>query len=201
MITIINYGLGNIRSFVNLYERLNIKTKVANSTDDIKSATKIILPGVGAFDYAMSKLNKSGMREELEKRVLIDKVPVLGICVGMQILGDRSEEGTMKGLGWIKGTNKKFKISEKSILPQMGWNNMDSIKKNKIFTNINESSRFYFLHSYYFECENQENELARTFFEINYTSAINEDNIYGIQFHPEKSHSSGIQLLHNFSKI
>ena len=201
MITIINYGLGNIRSFVNLYERLNIKTKVANSTDDIKSATKIILPGVGAFDYAMSKLNKSGMREELEKRVLIDKVPVLGICVGMQILGDRSEEGTMKGLGWIKGTNKKFKINEKSILPHMGWNNMDNIKKNKIFDNINESSRFYFLHSYYFECENQENELARTFFEINYTSAINEDNIYGIQFHPEKSHSSGIQLLHNFSKI
>ena len=201
MITIINYGLGNIRSFVNLYERLNIKTKVANSTDDIKSATKIILPGVGAFDYAMSKLNKSGMREELEKRVLIDKVPVLGICVGMQILGDRSEEGTMKGLGWIKGTNKKFKISEKSILPQMGWNNMDSIKKNKIFKNINESSRFYFLHSYYFECENQENELAKTFFEINYTSAINQDNIYGIQFHPEKSHSSGIELLHNFSKI
>ncbi len=201
MITIINYGLGNIRSFVNLYERLNIKTKVANSTDDLKSATKIILPGVGAFDYAMSKLNKSGMREELEKRVLIDKVPVLGICVGMQILGDRSEEGTMKGLGWIKGTNKKFKISEKSILPQMGWNNMDSIKKNKIFKNINESSRFYFLHSYYFECENQENELAKTFFEINYTSAINQDNIYGIQFHPEKSHSSGIELLHNFSKI
>ena len=201
MITIIDYGLGNIRSFVNLYERLNIKTKVANSTDDIISATKIILPGVGAFDYAMSKLNKSGMREELEKRVLIDKVPVLGICVGMQILGDSSEEGTMKGLGWIKGTNKKFKISEKSILPHMGWNNMYNLKKNKIFENINESSRFYFLHSYYFECENQENELARTFFEINYTSAINEDNIYGIQFHPEKSHSSGIQLLHNFSKI
>ena len=201
MITIIDYGLGNIRSFVNLYERLNIKTKVANSTDDIISATKIILPGVGAFDYAMSKLNKSGMREELEKRVLIDKVPVLGICVGMQILGDSSEEGTMKGLGWIKGANKKFKISEKSILPHMGWNNMYNLKKNKIFENINESSRFYFLHSYYFECENQENELARTFFEINYTSAINEDNIYGIQFHPEKSHSSGIQLLHNFSKI
>lgn len=204
MITIIDYGLGNIRAFVNVYDRLNIKTKIAHTAADIKDAEKIILPGVGAFDYAMSQLNASGMRDELEKQVLIHKVPVVGICVGMQMLAKRSDEGKLPGLGWIDGEVKLFDeslIPYKTRLPHMGWNTMVPVKPNALLADFNGQSRFYFLHSYYFDCNNEEDSIARTEYGITYTSAINKENIYGIQFHPEKSHSNGIQLLHNFAKL
>jgi imidazole glycerol-phosphate synthase subunit HisH len=204
MITIIDYGLGNIRAFVNVYERLNIKTKIARKTADIEGATKIILPGVGAFDYAMSQLNSSGMRDELEKQVLENKVPVVGICVGMQMLAKSSDEGKLPGLGWIDGEVKLFDanlIPFKTRLPHMGWNNMKPVRENELLTGLDIHSRFYFLHSYYFVCNNEEDILSTTEYGTTYASAVNKDNIYGIQFHPEKSHSSGIQLLHNFAKL
>jgi glutamine amidotransferase len=204
MITIIDYGLGNIRAFVNVYERLNIKTKVAHKAEDIKEATKIILPGVGAFDYAMSQLNASGMRDELEKQVLENKIPVIGICVGMQILAKSSEEGRLPGLGWIDGKVKQFDMSlipYQTRLPHMGWNSMIPVKKNELLAGFNGQARFYFLHSYYFECENKEDIISTTEYGVVYASAVNRENIYGIQFHPEKSHSNGIQLLHNFAKL
>jgi imidazole glycerol-phosphate synthase subunit HisH len=204
MITIIDYGLGNIRAFVNVYNRLNIKTKVASKASDIKGATKIILPGVGAFDYAMSRLNSSGMRDELENQVLGKKIPVVGICVGMQMLAKSSDEGILPGLGWIDAKVKLFDSSlilYKTQLPHMGWNTMTPIKDNKLLNGFNGSSRFYFLHSYYFYCNNNNDIIAKSEYGITYASAVNHDNIYGIQFHPEKSHSNGIQLLYNFAKL
>lgn len=204
MITIIDYGLGNIRAFINVYERLNIKTKVARIANDLKNATKIILPGVGAFDYAMSQLNASGMRDELENQVLINKVPVIGICVGMQILAKSSEEGNLPGLGWIDGIVKQFdsnSIPYISKLPHMGWNSIEPIKENYLLTDLKNHARFYFLHSYYFDCQNKEDIISTTEYGITFTSAVNRENIYGIQFHPEKSHSNGIRLFNNFAKL
>jgi len=205
MITIIDYGLGNIRAFVNVYERLNIKTKIAHKSGDIEGATKIILPGVGAFDYAMSQLNSSGMRDELEKQVLIYRIPVIGICVGMQMLAKSSDEGKLSGLGWIDGNVKLFDaatIPYKTQLPHMGWNTIEpNNKKNSLLNGFDNQSRFYFLHSYYFVCNNSEDIICSTEYGIKYTSAVNNGNIFGIQFHPEKSHSNGVQLLHNFAKL
>lgn len=204
MITIIDYGLGNIRAFVNVYERLNIKTKIARNAEDIKGAKKIVLPGVGSFDYAMSQLNASGMREELEKQVLINKVPVVGICVGMQMLAESSDEGVLSGLGWINGKVKIFDASAipyKTRLPHMGWNSINPVNNCQLLSGFNDESRFYFLHSYYFDCQDQENIISTTEYGITYASAVNRENVYGIQFHPEKSHSNGIQLLNNFAKL
>jgi glutamine amidotransferase len=204
MITIIDYGLGNIRAFVNVYERLNIKTKVAHNAEDIKDATKIILPGVGAFDYAMKQLNASGMRDELDNKVLGEKIPVIGICVGMQILANSSEEGILPGLGWIDGEVKLFdtsKILHKTRLPHMGWNNINPVNGHNLLNGLDSQSRFYFLHSYYFVCHNENEIISTTEYGISYASAVNRENIFGIQFHPEKSHSNGIQLLHNFAKL
>ena len=203
MITIIDYGVGNIRAYINLYERINVKIKVAYNAADLKSATKIILPGVGAFDYAMTRLNSSGMRETITELVLVKKLPIIGICVGMQMLGDISEEGELPGLGWIPGKIKLFdsnSLSSERRLPHMGWNNI-SHNSDNLFGSVDLNNRFYFLHSYYFECENQDDILATTEFGVNFTSAIKKDNIYGVQFHPEKSHTNGVQLLKNFANI
>jgi glutamine amidotransferase len=204
MITIIDYGLGNIRAFVNVYNRLNIETKVAHVAEDLKSGTKIILPGVGAFDYAISQLNASSMRDELEKQVIENKIPIIGICVGMQILAKSSDEGKLSGLGWIDGQVKQFDTSlipYKTKLPHMGWNNINPVNKCQLLFGLSDQSLFYFLHSYYFSCEKKENIISTTDYGITYASVVNKENIYGIQFHPEKSHSNGIQLLHNFAKL
>lgn len=204
MITIIDYGLGNIKAFVNVYERLNVSVSIAKTEDDLKASTKIILPGVGTFDHAMRKLNNSGMRETIDYLVLEQKLPILGICVGMQILSRSSEEGKLPGLGWINGTVKKFNSSgldSKIQLPHMGWNTIHSNKSNPLLINLNRDSRFYFLHSYYFRCDSQHDTIASTEYSIRFASAINNKNIYGVQFHPEKSHQWGIQLLKNFANI
>lgn len=153
MIVIINYGLGNIRAFANVYKNLGIPFKIASKPDDLQEASKILLPGVGAFDSAMDSLQKSGMRESLDRLVLQNNIPILGICVGMQIMAFSSEEGSLPGLGWIDSIVKKF---DSSILvhgtrfPHMGWNNVEPVGSNELFQNINVGARFYFLHSYYF---------------------------------------------------
>lgn len=204
MITIIDYGLGNIRAFENVYKRLNISTKVAKNKNDLIGAKKIILPGVGAFDHAMTLLNNSGMREKLEELVLGIKIPVIGICVGMQILANKSDEGKLEGLGWVNAQVKKFEYSElppNAPLPHMGWNNILPMTNSELMNGLNNESRFYFLHSYYFETINDENIIAQANYGINFTCAIKSDNIYGVQFHPEKSHHNGIQLLKNFGML
>lgn len=204
MITIIDYGLGNIKAFANVYGRLNIKINIARSASEIKNATKLVLPGVGAFDYAMSQLNNSGIREALEDQVINHKVPVIGICVGMQMMAKSSDEGTLPGLGWFDAEVKLFdttQIPYKTRLPHMGWNTLCLVGKNRLLDQLSHESRFYFLHSYYFDCNQPKDVIAKTEYGIEYASAVNKGNIYGIQFHPEKSHQNGIQLLHNFAKL
>lgn len=204
MIAIIDYGLGNIKAFVNVYNKLNIPIIIAKQNEDLRNASKIILPGVGAFDFAMDRLNKSGMRQTLDEIVLHRHSAVLGVCVGMQMLAHSSEEGTLKGLGWIDGEVKKFD-SSKSIkkipLPHMGWNDVTPIVTNSLFTNLEQGARFYFLHSYYFHCFKRENVLAVTDYCGEFDCAVNSENVFGVQFHPEKSHNYGIQLLKNFAEL
>ncbi len=204
MITIINYGSGNINAIGNIYERLKVPFKVANSPDEVLGAEKIILPGVGAFDETISMLDESGFRSVLDEEVLGNKVPVIGICVGMQILAKSSEEGSLPGLGWIDGVVKKIDKSLLAIkprIPHLGWNSVETTRNSSLFNGINEEEGFYFLHSYYFECNNENDVLSKTFYGKSFASSVNNNNIYGVQFHPEKSHSNGVQLLHNFSKI
>lgn len=202
MITIIDYGLGNVKAFLNVYRKLNIPTVVATTAAQIEQASKLILPGVGSFDYAMTRLNASGMRDSLDKAVLEKMIPVIGICVGMQMLSASSDEGDLPGLGWIDGSVKRFTLSEDAtILPHMGWNEVKPINNNPLFAGIEESSLFYFLHSYYFVSNNIENIMCESEYGIKFTCAVGQNNVYGVQFHPEKSHNSGVQLLKNFSTI
>jgi len=201
MITIINYGVGNILSFVNLYKRLNIECNVASSRDELAGATKIILPGVGSFDHAMSSLEKSGMRETLDDLVLNKKTPVLGICVGMQMLASSSDEGELPGLGWVPGTVKKFDVKMVKQLPHMGWNDVTPIHDGGLFKNFAQAPKYYFLHSFYFECENYEHALATSIYGKEFVCAVNNGPVYGVQFHPEKSHHFGVNLLKNFSEL
>jgi glutamine amidotransferase len=205
MIAIINYGLGNVKAFFNVYKNLNIPVTIANNPDDLQKATKIILPGVGSFDYAMQRLNNSGMRNTLDELVLHKNIPIIGICVGMQMLANSSEEGKLPGLGWIDGEVKRFDISsfknENSLIPHMGWNDIIPVTPSKLMENLDEKSYFYFLHSYYFHCTYPENVIANTHYGINFNCVVGSNNIFGVQFHPEKSHKWGIQLLKNFSNI
>jgi glutamine amidotransferase len=204
MIGIINYGLGNISAFANVFKRINTPFKIISDKQDFADVTKIILPGVGSFDHAMKLLQDSGMREELDEMVLERKIPVLGICVGMQILAKSSEEGTLPGLGWIDATVRKFNtdlIKFKTRLPHMGWNSVTPDISNKLFESIEDGDKFYFLHSYYFEAHSPEYSIAETDYGIQFTSSVNLNNIYGVQFHPEKSHINGIRILKNFSNL
>jgi imidazole glycerol-phosphate synthase subunit HisH len=204
MITIIDYGVGNIYAFQNVYKRLNIPTKIAKTASDLNDIDKLILPGVGSFDYAMTQLNNSGMRERLDELVLEQKKPVIGICVGMQMMANGSDEGKLEGLKWIDASVKKFDettIKYITKLPHMGWNDVNPVQGHPLFIGLEQNALFYFLHSFYFDCNNERDSIAKSDYGINFTSSVNHDNIYGIQFHPEKSHHYGETLLHNFSKV
>jgi glutamine amidotransferase len=204
MITIINYGLGNVRAFANLYRRLNIPVAIAARAQDLNGASKLIVPGVGAFDHAMELLNASGMREALDDMVLRKFVPVLGVCVGMQILAPSSEEGRLSGLGWIEGRVRRFDettLPQPPRLPHMGWNDVVPKDGSGLFSGLERGSRFYFLHSYYFDCASNDNVLATSEYGIAFGCAVRSNDIYGVQFHPEKSHDYGIRLLKNFAEL
>lgn len=204
MITIINYGCGNIKAIQNVLNKLLIDSKVANCVDDLINTEKLILPGVGAFDFAMQKLIDSGMKEKLNEIVLEEKKPVLGICVGAQLMAKYSQEGVLNGLGWINVEVKKFqasKFKKMKNLPHMGWNDVYPTKSTSLFNGIENEAKFYFLHSYYLACNDNDLILAKSDYDGEFTCAVNYMNIYGVQFHPEKSHKYGVKLLENFAKF
>lgn len=204
MIAVIDYGLGNIMAFKNAFNRLNAPVIVAKSADDLVSATRLVLPGVGSFDHAMKQFNASGMRETVEKLVLQQSVPILGVCVGMQMLAKSSDEGKLPGLGWIDARVRKFDPSQMSSaapLPHMGWNDVLPRSTDGLFKGLDSGAHFYFLHSYYFECSDPEDILATTDYGMHFSCAVKRGNIHGVQFHPEKSHHFGSQLLQNLAEL
>lgn len=204
MIGIVNYGVGNINAFSRVYKLLGIPSKFLTCPQDFNDQiSKIILPGVGSFDHAMKALNKSGLRDRLNEYVLDHEVPTLGVCVGFQMFCERSEEGSEQGLDWISG--EVLKIKESSLenfmpLPHMGWNSVDVLKTNDLTNGIDAAAGFYFLHSYQVATE-EEHVVASSQYGETITSIYQKGNIYGIQPHPEKSHSNGIKLLENFGKL
>ncbi len=203
MIGIIDYGLGNIHAFTNMYKRMNVTLRVVRSPAELSNVCKIILPGVGAFDHAMDRLNQSGFRPALDELVLEGKMPVLGVCVGMQMLADSSAEGCLSGLGWIPGAVKRLELgADKSArLPHMGWNDILPVPEHPLFRDLTESPRFYFLHSYYFVPAEPVATLASVDYGTRFTCAVGRENVMGVQFHPEKSHGYGAKLLMNFAAL
>ena len=204
MIGIINYGAGNIKAISNIYKDLELDCKVVNKHSQIKDCTKYILPGVGSFDFCKQKLIDSNFIENLNESVLVLGKPILGICVGMQLMADKSEEGVLNGLGWISGEVCKFdknRLKHKPKIPHMGWNSIELKKHHSLFNEIDFQRGFYFVHSYYFKPNNENNSLSKTDYGIRFDSSVISDNIFGVQFHPEKSHSNGINLLKNFSNL
>jgi glutamine amidotransferase len=203
MIALVDYGLGNINAFASIYHSLGIAFCVARTARDLRESTGIILPGVGSFDWAITRLRESGLCDVLDEQVLGFKKPILGVCVGMQMMARASEEGLLPGLGWVDAEVKKLlpeALEHDTHLPHMGWNDVVPVEFNQLFKGI-MSPRYYFLHSYYFSPARKEDIIARTSYGITFASAIRSENIYGVQFHPEKSHHWGIELLKNFSEI
>mgnify|MGYP003629696070 FL=1 len=196
MIGIVDYGMGNVGSVESMINHLGYhKTKIIKKKSDLELVDKIILPGVGTFDNGIINLKKYDLLDELNKQVLENKKPVLGICLGMQLLMEKSEEGELPGLGWVKGECKKFIFRNKDLkVPHMGWNEVNPIK-NEL---CDESSRFYFVHSYYVECKEEKNIMLKTNYGMEFVSGVSKDNIFGVQFHPEKSHKYGMNLMKKF---
>lgn len=201
MITIVDYGMGNLGSIQNMLKKIGVESSMSSDVDKIEKASKIILPGVGSFDQAMINLERLDLVNILSRKALGEKIPFLGICLGMQLLANSSEEGIRSGLGWIDGKVLKFNLDSSFKVPHMGWNSVNLQWESQIFNNMYPDPRFYFVHSYYFDCNNKEDILTTSEYGINFVSAVKKDNILGVQFHPEKSHKFGMKLLENFSKI
>lgn len=201
MITIVDYGMGNLGSIQNMFRCIGAETEISGDPEQLKRARKLMLPGVGAFDQAMERINTSGIRDILDRRVLEDRVPVLGICLGMQLLTRSSEEGKLKGLGWVKADTKRFPSLPKLKVPHMGWNNVTPTKDNPLIEGLPDDARFYFVHSYYVSMDDKRESILQTEYGVRFDAALNCGNIYGAQFHPEKSHKFGMKLLSNFADL
>lgn len=202
MITIVDYGMGNLGSITNMFKYIGVSTKISSDPADIQNAEKLLLPGVGAFDEAMNRINQSGIKEILDKKVLDEKIPILGICLGMQLLTNSSEEGMSQGLGWIDAETLRFPKRKDLKVPHMGWNVVSSMRDSPITNDFpKEESRFYFVHSYYVSVKNEDNSLLKTTYGLEFDSAIQKNNIIGAQFHPEKSHKFGMIMFANFARL
>lgn len=202
MITIVNYGLGNLGSIKNMLKKAGFESIITSDVNEISQARKLILPGVGSFDRGMSNINGMGLRPVLDKKATVEKIPVLGICLGMQLMCGGSDEGVLKGLGWIPADVIKFSFDDKSLkVPHMGWNTVRVSNVNPLADDAGEENRFYFVHSYYAKVRNENNSFLKTNYGFEFDSGICMDNLYGVQFHPEKSHRFGLGLLRKFAEI
>ncbi len=198
-LVIVNYGLGNIGSIVNMLKRIGVNAIYSAHISDIEQADKLILPGVGSFDTGMQHLQNSHLIPALEKKIYQDKTPLLGICLGMQLLFEKSEEGREPGLGWLKGHCVKFSLTDPKLkIPHMGWNMTNPCHYHSLFKTLESTARFYFVHSYHALCADKSDVLSTTTHGLPFTSAVNRENVFGVQFHPEKSHRFGMTLLKNF---
>lgn len=201
MIVIVNYGMGNLGSVKNMFKKIGVSATISADPDVIYKASKVLLPGVGAFDAAMQKINEQGFMEVLNHKAKKEKVPVLGICLGMQLITQSSEEGKLDGLGWVPGKAYKFDKAPNIRIPHMGWNVAKPQRSNELIEGLGEEPRFYFVHSYFIKCDQPEHSLLKTSYGVEFDSALQFENIYGAQFHPEKSHKFGMKLFENFARI
>lgn len=201
-VTIVDYGVGNLTSIQNMLKKAGATALISSRAEDIDSAARLLLPGMGHFDNCMTKLEASGLRPIIEKKVLHEKIPVLGICVGLQMFMETGEEGVLPGLGWIKGKTIRFKPEKMQLtqkIPNMGWLEINAKKESRLLQNL-DGARFYFAHSYHVHPDLNTDELITADYGYEFTVGIEKDNIVGVQFHPEKSHRFGMQLLKNFSE-
>lgn len=202
MISVINYGVSNVGSMLNMLKRIGVEAVAISTADEVRRAEKIILPGVGAFDHGMKALCDLGLADALRERVTEHRTPLLGVCLGMQMLGRGSEEGQREGLALIEGVNQRFRTdgAERLRIPYMGWNEVSIEKPSPLFEGL-ERARFYFVHSYHFVCSDPGDRLATARYGSHFTAAVAHDNVWGVQFHPEKSHRFGMALLQNFAAL
>ena len=202
-VAVVDYGVGNLGSIRNMLKKIGASSALVSTPEALGEATRIILPGVGAFGHGMAQLRERGLLGALSERVLDAKVPLLGICLGMQLLTRGSEESDVEGLGWIDAQTRRFQfegLGDDLKVPHMGWNRVASTEKNPLFEGLREGDRprFYFCHSYHVVCRDPEAVMARTHHGYSFASAVGRDNVMGVQFHPEKSHRFGMRLLKNF---
>lgn len=202
-ILILDYHMGNHLSVKKRLDTMCIEAEISSTFDSIAKADKIILPGVGHFGKAMENLKKLNLLDNLNEAVLIHKKPILGICLGMQLMAKYSEEGDTEGLGWFDAEVKRMSPLNKTNhkIPHIGWNSIKAAKENPLLAGLDESSRYYFVHAYHLVAANREDILATTLYESPFTSAIHREKMYGVQFHPEKSHDQGLQMIENFIKL
>jgi glutamine amidotransferase len=202
MIVIVDYGMGNLGSLLNMLRRVGVRARVSTNVTDVAEAEKVILPGVGAFDAAMERIDtRPGLRAALNTAALERRIPVLGVCLGMQLLVDRSEEGERRGLGWIPGVARRFESSATLKVPHMGWNVATPVASVPLLTDVGPEPRYYFVHSFYVQVANRASSWMTTNYSITFDAAIGSGNIMGVQFHPEKSHRFGMKLLENFASL
>jgi glutamine amidotransferase len=202
VITIVSYGVGNLGSMLNMFKRLGVPARAEGDPDAIRAAQKLVLPGVGAFDTAMARIEAvPGLREALDHQALVARVPVLGVCLGMQLLTRGSEEGVRPGLGWLAADTRRFPRQPGLKVPHMGWNLVEEATPSPLTQNLGDEPRYYFVHSYHVAVDDPADVLLRAHHGVAFDAAIGRGNVFGVQFHPEKSHRFGMRLLKNFAEL